>query len=242
MAIAYDNSGQSSGAGTTLTLSATTSGSDRFLIVYVYDSATLSTNTTGVTYNSVAMTKVGTSQQNGGPSWVSCWVLINPTTGANNIVASRTTAAGGDIAMVWASYTGTDQTTQPDATTVNFHNAATMSLTSSITPTTANAWVVMGGRDNFGTTITPSTNCTSRQEEANGTFVYDTNSAVPASSLSQTVTDTNSAYISGQQVAIRPAAGAATTIKSYDGVVTASVKTVLNATAIASRKTWDGIA
>lgn len=35
--------------------------------------------------------------------------------------------------------------------------------------------------------------------------------------------------------------GASTTIKSYNGTITANVKTVLNGTAIASRKTWNSI-
>jgi hypothetical protein len=35
--------------------------------------------------------------------------------------------------------------------------------------------------------------------------------------------------------------GVATNIKTYDGVLTANVKTVLNGTAIANRKTWNGI-
>jgi len=204
MAIALDTSASATGAGTTLTLAYTVTGSELFGIVEVYDAATLSANVTGVTWNGNAMTEVGTRQTNGGPSHISCWIIKAPTTG--NIVVSRTLSAGGSVDLVAASYTGADQTTQPDVTTVSWANHSTggASVSSSITATTNGCWAVMAGRDNFGTSITPSTNCTQRQETANGAFLYDSNANIGTSSFTQTVTEAGSADISGHQVAIRP--------------------------------------
>lgn len=85
MAIAIDttsNAQEASGA-TSKTFSHTCSGSNRVLVVSVIASAT--GDPSGVTYNSVALTKAVSSNT---PFNTSIWYLANPATGANNIVVS----------------------------------------------------------------------------------------------------------------------------------------------------------
>lgn len=179
------------------------SGSDAIGIVTIWlaDDATVSS----ATWNGVALTALANSPQvNGGPSKVYGFYIVGPTTG----VIAATASASVEWNVSCAYYTG-GNATQPDAQDV-FANSSTMSLTSDVTVVDADSWVVMMGRDNFGTSITPSTNCTSRGEEVNGTFLYDSNGvAGAAGAYSQTVTDANNAYISGFQVSIAPAGAAA---------------------------------
>jgi hypothetical protein len=184
--------------------SVTVSGSDTIgiALLWVADS---DANNAGLNWNGVAMTALnsGSNVANAGPSYMRAYYIKGPTTGTltTTLNASRTWS------LVCAVYTGGDQTTQPDNETT-FSNSNTMSITSSLTPTVDECLVVMMGRSNYGTSATPSTNCTSRGEESNGTFLYDSNTTNPGtSSFSQTVTDANPAYISGFQVAIKPTSG-----------------------------------
>lgn len=54
-------------------------------------------------------------------------------------------------------------------------------------------------------------------------------------------TNSNAAAEASLVAASWSGGGASTTIKTYNGTLTANVKTVLNGTAIANRKTWNGI-
>jgi hypothetical protein len=106
MAVAYD---ASTGTGQQGTLSASSltksitigSGSDRLLLVYVWGGATCS----GVTHNGVAMTlhsREDTAYKS------SVWYLVNPASGANNIVA--TFASATYAILTGASFSGVEQT------------------------------------------------------------------------------------------------------------------------------------
>lgn len=88
----------------TLTVAHTTSGSNRALVVFVY---ALTAGNPSVTYNGVSMTKVA-SVVYGATKTMSMFVLSNPTSGANNIVVSKTSSYAGVVAM---SFTGAHQTT-----------------------------------------------------------------------------------------------------------------------------------
>ena len=102
-------------SGTTITVSHTTADqSNRVLIVGV-----MSTNVTseaagvptGVTYDSVPMTKLDSSAFTSTDKHVtSMWYLVAPSTGANDIVATFSTTMA-EMALVSWTYYGVDQTT-----------------------------------------------------------------------------------------------------------------------------------
>jgi len=141
LAVDATSSGTAS-AGTTLTVAhACGTGTDRLLVVSVSasDDSTASETTipTGVTYNSVAMTKLdGNAVNKSGTDQVgsSIWYLVNPTTGTNNIVATFG-ATMSDMALGGLSFTGADQGSAPmrtAATDGNDHHNAVSAATTSI--------------------------------------------------------------------------------------------------------------
>ena len=107
MAIALDvgTSGGNNGGGTSHTYSHTCTGSNLILFVGVSTNSS-SDLITGVTYNSVAMTLVD-KQAGTSTNYSYLFYLINPATGANNVVvsaSSSTTIYSGAV-----SYTGAKQ-------------------------------------------------------------------------------------------------------------------------------------
>lgn len=133
-AIAFDNVLEGSfGSGTSQTVSFTTSGSDRFLVVYIESGYPASDDVTGVTYGGVAMTRQ-MSTTRARESYI--YTLSNPPVGANNIVASFNRSTDSNL-IVATSYTGVKQSGQPED--INF---STGSQTASITTISNNAWVV----------------------------------------------------------------------------------------------------
>ena len=129
---------------TTLTFSHTVgaAGADRLLIVAVsIDNRAVS----GVTYNAVAMTSVGSAQQ--GKQISHMWQLVAPATGANNVVVTCSNN-GVDIVAVATSYTLVDQTT-PLGTAAT---ATGTSTTASVTVTSATGELVVDSvSSNLGT-------------------------------------------------------------------------------------------
>jgi len=99
-----------SAASATHTLSHTCSTEqNRCLLVWVTCVDATETAPSGVTYNSVAMTKKGSTATNGTMS-ISLWQLVAPATGANNIVATFGTACDA-IHIGSLSFYGVNQTT-----------------------------------------------------------------------------------------------------------------------------------
>lgn len=177
MPIAFDAASNGQATATSVTVAHTTSGQNRVLAVCV--STETNDTCTGVTYNAVAMTKVGSSVQNSGNSaWVSLWLLVAPTTGANNIVASN--SASSVIAVAAASYTGAAQS-QPNA------NSSATTQAVSVTSTVDNCWAVMGSQTNTSPT-TAGANTSLRAEGGTwGNSLFDSNAAfsVGARTLNQ---------------------------------------------------------
>lgn len=95
---------------------------------------------TGITYNSVALTKIRADAVTVDTSFRSeLWYLKAPATGANNIVVSFT----GTVAVagvVGASFFGVDQTSPIDAN--NGNTGLTTSISASITVVASNSWLV----------------------------------------------------------------------------------------------------
>lgn len=102
MAITFDasSSGNFAAGNPTETQAHTCTGSNRLLAVVVLGNTPL--NASGVTYNGVAMTEVVTPGSSN--SDASIWVLLNPASGANNIVVSK--AAGEPVGVFGISFAG----------------------------------------------------------------------------------------------------------------------------------------
>lgn len=108
MALAFDAKTDNLIASNPVTVSHTCTGSELILIVGISDSNSAAAT---VTYNGVAMTK---AVQKGVES-LQLWYLINPATGAHNVVATASTSFGGG-GLGTLSLTGAKQSAQPDAT------------------------------------------------------------------------------------------------------------------------------
>lgn len=185
MPLAFDAStGGQVSPGTSLTYSHTCTGSDRILIVAVG----VNTETdvvTGVTYNTVAMTRDVYQTNAGGSIGAYLYRLVNPATGANDIVVSTNTSV--NIRSASASYTGAKQSGQPDATASNETDAAD-STTLSITSIADNCWAV-SAETNDQSNPANGTNWTERSANAGGVCgIGDSNAVItPAGALSQTI-------------------------------------------------------
>lgn len=200
MALALDSSSGSyfGTASSSHTLSHTCSGSRRVLVVWVhtYDSGTA----TGVTYNGVSMTEVGTAQAIGSDN-LQAFRLIAPATGANNIVASLSASKRATIFGI--SLTGADQTTQPDSN--NKASATSASATSTITTVADNAWGVMAYVPNgAGDASGSHTNWTQAQSIAGRGAMGYGGPKTPAGSFTQTIALSGSGQWGVIQVGIKP--------------------------------------
>jgi len=191
MAIAYDtgtDGGEST--GTTLTWSHTCTGSQRFLVVALLEVATDSV--TGVTYNGSAMFQMGTTVTQGGNTWTNLWGIKNPSSGANNIVATRTLTTD-KLRGVATSYTGVNQTGEEDSVATNTSGAST-SFTLTTTTVADNCWLV-GTWRNGGTTSVAGAGTVVRVTSAtasNSFGLADSNSVkTPAGSDSLVITSTS---------------------------------------------------
>ena len=183
MALALDSSAIASFAvGTTRTWSHTCTGSTLILVVSSYNATGLD-HTTGVTYNGVAMTKINSIA--GTPaiiSAVSMWYLVNPATGANNVVV--TSSASDNQAGTSESFTGAAQSGQMDSNATG--NNSQLSAGTFTLPTTvvaSNCWLVMGA---IGDSATPTAGggTTIRQSSGSGFATGDSNATVSTGSQS----------------------------------------------------------
>lgn len=158
--IAFDNHSRVIGSsGSSASVSHTCAGSNRVLYAYVkvYNSGSAINAVTGVTYNSVAMTLID-SQTDGGPGTSYLYGLLNPSTGANNIVATCS-GSNSEIDIVGISYTGVRQT----ELYLQKNKANTTSPnTLSVTTTVDNSWLAGGFGSDSGSTISAGTGTTRR--------------------------------------------------------------------------------
>jgi hypothetical protein len=131
---------------------------------------------TGVTYNGVAMTRISYTWTTG--EGIYLYYLINPSTGANNIVASSSSST--TIYAQSASYTGAKQTWQPDASNTTVYATQT-NMSTSVTTIADNCWLVWVFRS--GTNQTAQA-WTTLRNWINATIqIWDSNSATtPAGS------------------------------------------------------------
>lgn len=216
MALAFDASSiKAFTAGSPVTLSHTCTGSNRILIVFVFDSAGSTHGTTGVTYNGVAMTQIGTAQTypSGAVSSTSAWYLIAPATGVNTISVATTTASSTSIISM--SYTGAKQSGQPDSSFKDLYNTTghtTWSL--STTVVASNCWLVAGMVDDSNAP-TAGSGTTMRQNSGSGFGGFDSNGTVSTGSQTLNFSFSSSGKQTGIIVSIAPSVAAATTNPAF---------------------------
>lgn len=168
------------------TMSHTCTGSDLYLVVGMFLDDTTVDKITGVTYNSVAMTRLSINNP-GANRQVLQYGLLGPSTGANNVVVSLSSANSGDLHAI--SYTGVGD----GGSTGGSDNVSTSTTASSShTTNAADCWIVSMVRDASGAP-TSGTNCTFL--DADSTMDADSNASVGAAG-SKTVayTGTGGAY------------------------------------------------
>lgn len=180
MAIAFDSADTTPNLvnpGTSLTYSFTVgTGDDRLLIVHVWHS--VMGDISGVTYNSVSMTKLAEQADGGGSNYLDVWYLVAPATGANDVVVSKDTS--GVMVSTCASYSGVDQTT-PIPTSASDNSTATTAFSADITTTETNSWVYCSLRDNVGANLTedaPEVERVANEGNGYGQHVLDSNGTV----------------------------------------------------------------
>ena len=246
MAIAYDNSAKGSSTNLDWTFSHTCTGDNLILVV----SVTSFFNTFTVTYNGFSMTQIGGFLQDVGQTgkYHSMWYLIAPSTGANNVRIVTSGQAFNIVQAESASYTGCNQSSQPDGYTDGTVGTLTSSYSISHTTIADNCWVIMGGFNGF-TGNTPSsagTATTLRQQETTyeaGSRICDNNSAkTPAGSVTLTLTNTTNNNYTGKSISISPftAVSGPTNLKSLNTNLKANIKTI-NGNPIANVKSYNTI-
>lgn len=163
MAIAYDSSAKNSPAvNNSTTFSHTCTGSNLILFVSAEGGNHDGDTVTGATYAGATMRLITKEQSRTNTNYVYLYYLLNPATGANNVVVTRSGGASTFPASS-ASYTGVKQSLQPDAYntgTKNFSNDSTAN--GSITTVADNCWLVMANQFEDMTGIS-SSNGTVRQ-------------------------------------------------------------------------------
>ena len=151
MAISFDASSSGSTTDTSLTFSHTCTGSN--LILFISARTNNNATVTGITYNSVAMTRIATGTVNPISSrYVTLFYLLSPATGAHDIVISL---SGSDsVGGHGLSYTGALQSGVPDASDTT--SVTGTSSTNDVTTVANNCWIVTthanSEADSVGTT------------------------------------------------------------------------------------------
>ena len=186
--------------GTSITYSHTCTGSDRILIVGVCEAGSTSATGMTVTYNGVSMTAVtGSPKANGTSSQAWLFYLINPATGANNVVVSWTGSTY--MRSISASYTGAKQSAQPNAH--NEANATGTTITTTATSTENSCWNISFVAGDGATAFTASTGVTSVRDSGSGLSnicaLGDSNGGkTPAGSYSMTWTSASQGIVALQ--------------------------------------------
>ncbi len=217
-AIAFNSS--STGYGfpvSSLTVSHTTSGSDRalFCSADVNTGATIST----VTYAGTAMLKVSAGITDAAGPVTYMYYLLNPTSGANNVVVTPSGSTA--ITLDCFSYTGVDQTSLDATTTVA--GATTGSYSQTITTVADNSWIIATSRAGSGLTLTAGANThilRQPHDALGGGGTWDTNSAqTPAGSKTMTVTSGSQLFGGAIVASFKPSGGAPASTPTYYGAV-----------------------
>lgn len=215
MAIAYDNASFQTftdHSGSTDTVSHTTgNGSDRLLVVTASAYGSTPVTVSGITYNGVSMTLIGTKLESTNFR-TTMYYLLAPSTGTNNVVVTYTTGDYNTRTCVSvASYTGVEQSGQPDGS-VTASSASTSSFTTTSTVTDSGCWLILGAiglRNNLagGTGTTRRTN----PADTVCAWIFDSNGTVGTGSQSLIVTQSAAGQMATVMASFSPSAGGAST-------------------------------
>lgn len=204
MAIAFDAFSQLDvGVGaTTHTLSHTVTGTNTYLLVHVQTAASGGADiVSGVTYNSVAMTRLDSiNVESGGNQRIYFYYLTGTATGANNIVV--TTSTNDTPSIRGSSFTGVAQASPHDVSgSAQATAGANLVLTVSVTAT--DCWLITGSRSR-ATAFTNGTGTTIRTTVALNDVTADSNGTVSTGSVSLTLVTGGSTLSGGIVAAIKP--------------------------------------
>lgn len=213
MALAIDDAVSDLGTGSTNSWSHTCTGTD--LVLYVAIIQKFADAVTGVTYNSEALTSIGTVADTGNNVTISLWRLIGPDTGANTVeVTLSTTRRQMGVSV---SLNGADQTT-PNGTVVTGSDDSGAGATPNLSVSSAAGEIVIDfvGLQNDDNTSTLTVGASQTQLENDATSNGTTNGIRGASSwesgaATNTMTwtpDTNDDW-AGIALAVKPATAAA---------------------------------
>lgn len=170
MSITFDATSKTTAGNTpTATLSHTTSGTNRILFAFYWINAT---GAVTATYNGIPMTRVG-SQVGLNFTSSGMFVLVNPSSGTNNIVFTNSNTPSNAWVIAAASYNGAHQTGQPDNSASGGGNSP------AITPVGAGCWAISYG---FADQAAVSGSGTVRIGNASSFLVQDSNGIIPAGS------------------------------------------------------------
>ncbi len=176
MAITFGNTSDNASQGTT---SWSHNSNGDFLLVGVNDTAG---TVSGVTYNGVAMTQIGTTFNYGAIGrYIQLWGLVAPASGSNTIAIT----GGANQNAGAVSISGVNQTSVVAAATGFASNSTSASpSTVSVTTTVDNAYVVGFGYAISYTSIGTGTTDISNIHDANNRFIRSTSAITPAGASS----------------------------------------------------------
>lgn len=185
MAIAYDSSAaNTANPGTSVTVSHTTSGDNRLLMLGVITNDTTD-KVTGATYNGVAMTRLDSQAAASTGFYGFIYYLVAPATGANNLVVSRSDS--NLIGAMSASYTGVSQTGFPDSQAKGTDASGAYDMTTTVVA--SNCWLFANTRSNDTDGVIPLSVGVKRQSVFVGQIaIIDSNGTVGTGAQTITVT------------------------------------------------------
>jgi len=196
MAIAFDSASATAStcSVSTKTVTHTCSGTDRVLFAQVANHSAHGT-ISGVTYNSVALTKL--LEHNDGNTIVGLWYLVAPDTGSSFNLTVTCTVGTGCLCIGGLSFTGASQTGIPDAS-VSGAVGTTTSFTQTVTSVADNCFAVWSFKAGGGFALTGGTNTTvgSQPEAVSHGLAsgYSTASKTPAGSFALNMTSSSQVF------------------------------------------------
>lgn len=234
MAIAFVSAATvASGSNTGgLSGSFTVSGANPFLLAYSWGGFGSDT-TSGITYNGVALTRIGFVQCPG-DRYVSVWYLAAPATGSNTLASS-----GANLyELVAACYSGVDQSSPIDSS-----NTATTSggnpFTFSTTVVATGCWLVTAGKTNGAN---PTAGSGTINRVVNDAGIFDSNGTVGTGSQSLSLSNGTGANLGFVIASIKPAAAAGpANVKTFDGVTQSTGISTYFGNTVANTKSVNGI-
>ena len=147
LAVAVDDSSDGGmSSGSSMTLSHSTSGDNRLMLVSVATDPH-GESVASITYNGVNLTLVGTEDA-GDHSRVEIWSLVAPDTGSNDVVVTMTGNDHHGVVVGVMTFTDVDQSTPLE----NFSSASGSSSTASTTVTSTSDALVFGVVHSHGAT------------------------------------------------------------------------------------------